>query len=330
MPISLRRTPRVSALVVALATGALLLSSTSGGSAAAPRHHKTGHHSTAAKTVPTVTATFAGANTGAIPDAVNVTGPCGTATTAGVREVTFPVSGITSGLTNVSVSVTINHTFMGDITLSLIAPDNTTAPLAPRVGATTTGNTTGGQANCGYGSNYLGTYVFADTATLNPWTAIGSAPADATNLPAGNYRSTTPLTGVATTLSATFAGVAAVTGTWKLRIADTGQGDTGSVTAAALTLTGKNTAPCTAATAKVAAAQTAVGDAGNKAAGAAVGLQKAKSKLKKAKKSGNANKIKKAKARVKRAKGIKKSADAAVASAQAALAAAQAEATAVC
>lgn len=280
--------------------------------------------------IPVVTASFPGANTGAIPDAVNVTGPCGAATTPGTRDVTFAVSGITGGLTNVSVSVTINHTFMGDVTLSLIAPDNTTAPLAPRVGATTTGGTTGGQANCGFASNYLGTYVFGDTASANPWTALGATPADATNLPPGLYRASTPLTGTATVLNTTFTNVTAVAGTWKLRVTDTGVGDEGTVSAASLTLTGQNALPCQQATAKVAAAQAALGAAGNKASSAAAGLQKAKAKLKVAKKSGNAKKIAKAKKRLKRAKTIKKDADAALVAAQAALNAAKAEQASVC
>jgi hypothetical protein len=116
------------------------------------------------KVVPTATTTFPGAGTGTIADPSGSTA-CGA--TASTRNVTFDVSTLPSTLADVSLSVTLTHDVMGDLSIALIAPNGTAAPLAVRPGATTT-------TACGFLSNYNGTYTFDDRAAATVWTAFGT------------------------------------------------------------------------------------------------------------------------------------------------------------
>src|SRR5512140_3077855 len=97
----------------------------------------------------------ANANTlGAIPDGGAACGP----TIITPLDVTFTVSGVAGAPASVAVSVTFgqpNHTFMGDITATLIAPNNTQFVLFGRTGATTATGT-------GDGTDLGGTYIFSD------------------------------------------------------------------------------------------------------------------------------------------------------------------------
>ena len=68
---------------------------------------------------------FPGVGVGAIPDG---TSPCWNPGTSagGPRDVTFNVTGLTGSPTSVAVNATFgspNHTFMGDVTAILIAPN---------------------------------------------------------------------------------------------------------------------------------------------------------------------------------------------------------------
>lgn len=164
---------------------------------------------------------------GAIPD-----GP-GTPTTCGAfgtpRNITFTVTGVASPLTDVSVSMTGTHSWIGDLEATLIAPDGvTTATLFKNVGAATA-------TACGSSSDFTGPYNISDTAPASPtlWTAAASTP-----VPAASYRASVALTGANTALTSVFAGIPSANGTWTLRIRDGGAGDTGSITAATLNLTG--------------------------------------------------------------------------------------------
>jgi subtilisin-like proprotein convertase family protein len=314
-----RRTGARAAALLALVTSAALVAGVTADVAAAKSGGQSrGHHGVTAKTLPSKVFSFTGANTGAIPDATTNTGACGTATNAGTRDVTFTVSGTTAPLSNVSVSVSLTHAWGSDVALTLIAPNAVQSSVMSRPNAPSA-------VHCGNGNDWNGNYTFNDQATLNFWTA------QAAGIPAsGSYRAAGAFSSSPITLSAPFLPLANVNGTWILRVQDMGVGDVGTISAATLDITAKDSAPCAAATAKTAAAQAVLGAAGNKASSAATSLQKAKAKLKSAKRSGNPAKIKKAKKRVKRAKGIKKDADAAVASAQAATAAALAAQAAVC
>lgn len=183
-------------------------------------------------------ATFAGANFGSIPD--------GTATGGGAfgaaRDITFNVTGISGNVSNVSVSFNASHTFIGDLDVVLKAPGGTPSHVVfSRTGATSaTGFGSGGDLNP------ANLYTFNDTATTNWWSA-----ATAATVPAGNYR-TTAAGGAGqvnpapvTNMNAAFTSVSNANGTWTLSFRDGASFDTGSVSAATLTVDGGvATKPC--------------------------------------------------------------------------------------
>lgn len=179
----------------------------------------------------TPSATFPadGASLGAIPDGG------GTCPSPGApRNVTFTVSGMTGSVSSVSVdglSFSPNHTFVGDIITTLIAPNGASHIVFGRTGATTA-------TAFGSGANLAGPYQFIDTAAgTNWWTAAAGA-----TIPSGSYR-TTPLGGAGatnppapTSINPAFTGVANANGTWTLRFTDGCSADTGAVSAASLTV----------------------------------------------------------------------------------------------
>lgn len=170
--------------------------------------------------------TFPGTGTGSIPDGPGVPTACGVNGTP--LNITFNVTGITGAPTNVSVAMTANHSWVGDITATLIAPDSTQHVLFGRTGATAA-------TACGSANDLGATYTFNDTGVGGWWTLPNP-------FPAGTYRTTSiggvPTGGATTTMNTAFAGVANANGTWTLRVTDGGGGDTGAVTAANLTITG--------------------------------------------------------------------------------------------
>lgn len=183
-------------------------------------------------------ASFPGTNTGAIADGIS-NGTCGTS-----RDVQFAVTGVSAPITQVSVNFTGTHTYVGDIHLTLIAPNGTSLFLMHRVGRATNGT-----SNYGDSSNLGGTYVFSDAGTLNMWTQATGGASDY-NIPSGVYRSQpsgigSPVaTGPAvTSMNSAFAGVPNPNGNWILRFQDCMSSDTGAVSAAGLTL---NAAPTSA------------------------------------------------------------------------------------
>lgn len=186
--------------------------------------------------------TFTGTGTGAIPDSGG-----GTCPTAGGAPlvVSFAVSGVAAPLTNVSLSISASHTWIGDVVATLRAPGGTPSfVIFGGVGLTAA-------TGAGFSSNMAtGPYVFQNGGT-NWWTVHSATSAN--NAPAGTY-CTTPLGGAGVTnppactdLTAAFAGLssAQVNGTWTLNVIDRCALDTGSVTAAALTLAGAAAAPLT-------------------------------------------------------------------------------------
>ncbi|MCY7346426.1 MAG: hypothetical protein LH614_09435, partial [Pyrinomonadaceae bacterium] len=165
------------------------------------------------------TAVFPGTGVGAIPD---------NAPNAGL-VVSFPVSGVSGSPTTVSVNMTLTHTWVGDLIVTLTAPGGSPSiPIYSRVGSTTA-------TGFGDSSNLGGTYTFNDAATGNFWTeaAVGG---DDYILTPGSYRTSAPLTGAPTNLTATFSGLTAAqaNGTWTLTFTDNAGGDLGTVTAANL------------------------------------------------------------------------------------------------
>jgi subtilisin-like proprotein convertase family protein len=176
---------------------------------------------------------------GAIPDSPAGGTVCGDFAGA-PKDVTFTVTGLpASAPTNVAVSMSITHSWVGDLIVTLRAPGG--APSKIIFAQTTAAAAT----DCGDESDLIGPYNFLDTAPASPtwWNAAVTA-GTTTAVASGSYRATTPGGGagggVVTAITSAFAGVANPNGTWTLRVHDGGAGDTGSVTAATLTLEGAN------------------------------------------------------------------------------------------
>ncbi len=154
------------------------------------------------------------------------------------RDVTFTVSGITGVPSNVEVSHTYLpiHSWAGDLNVSLIAPNGNSFVIYGRTGQT--------GASAGDSSDLSGPYNFKDSAAGTNWWAAAFAAGAAAVIPPGDYRTTqsgpqpVTTTSPATNLTAAFAGVANANGTWTLRFTDNAAGDTGSVSAATLTIVG--------------------------------------------------------------------------------------------
>lgn len=151
------------------------------------------------------------------PDCTDIPGP--------PRNVTFTVSGFSGPPTNVSVALTLNppHTWTGDLDVSLIAPNGTTRHFI----FSFTNNDS---------SDTAGPYTFNDAAAGNWWSAAAAAGSTAA-IPSGSYR-TSNGSGTLTLMNPVFAAIPTANGTWTLEFTDFCEGDTGTVSAATLSLTG--------------------------------------------------------------------------------------------
>jgi subtilisin-like proprotein convertase family protein len=165
-----------------------------------------------------------GTNLGPIPDGL----PGGPARYGPPRDVYFDISEVRT-VTFIQVEFTITHPFVGDLRVTLIAPDGNSHLLFARTGATSAGS-------FGFPSELNGTYNFFDISTENWWTGAAINP-----VPASSYRSVIaggagasnpPAT---TSINAQFAG-SATNGRWILRFEDGAVTDTGTVTAATLSM----------------------------------------------------------------------------------------------
>jgi subtilisin-like proprotein convertase family protein len=112
---------------------------------------------------------------------------------------------------DVNVKIRLNHTFDGDLAISLISPDGTTVPLSTRRGSS--GDDFGIGAN-----DCSGTPTIFDDAAI-PLISGGSAPFS------GSFKPESPLSA--------FNGQN-TNGTWILRIEDLGEGDSGTLGCATL------------------------------------------------------------------------------------------------
>ncbi|MEO8573918.1 MAG: hypothetical protein ABI481_08100, partial [Pyrinomonadaceae bacterium] len=127
------------------------------------------------------------ASLGGIPDGPGTPTLCGADGTP--RNVTFSVTGVATAPTEVSVSMTFGapvHTFIGDVTAVLIAPNGASQTLFGYTGSTTA-------AGCGDSSDLAGPYIFTDLAAAPPsggWWQSATAAGAAVALASGSYRTT--------------------------------------------------------------------------------------------------------------------------------------------
>lgn len=170
--------------------------------------------------------TIPGTGVGNIPD--DAAPGCG-APGGAPLNITFS-SAVTGTLTDVEVNMTGTHSWVGDLDVTLIAPNGTTTHKIFAF----TGSTTA--TGCGADDDLAGLYAFGDGFAGNWWTEAGTA----SPMAPGNYRTSTAGGvvggGALTTMTTAFAGVNP-TGTWTLRVIDNGNGDTGAISAANLILT---------------------------------------------------------------------------------------------
>ena len=188
--------------------------------------------------------TFTGTNLGAIPDSTSGQPQC--QTPGPPRDVTFNVTGLTGNVQAVTISLTIEHPWVGDVLAILIAPGGIRQlDLFGYTGATVG---PGSNASAGDSSPIEGQYTFSDAATASWWAAAAAA-SPTTLIPGGTYRTSQRggpgSTGASTSLNATFGGLtpAQANGTWTLRVTDGCASDTGTVSAAVLDITTATTNP---------------------------------------------------------------------------------------
>lgn len=183
-------------------------------------------------------ATFAGSGVGAIPDGVSATCPA----PGSPLNITFNVSGMIASLTDIRVSMTFSpeHTFGGDVAATLIPPTGGGFTLFSRIGSSPT-------SNLGNSANLSGTYVFVDPSisTNNIWTAAATARDQGAPVLQGTYAtigagpsSSSTTTPPLTQFLASFSSLtpAQLNGTWTLQVTDACEIDTGTISAASLTL----------------------------------------------------------------------------------------------
>jgi len=138
----------------------------------------------------------------------------------GTVDIPIVVSDL-GGVADINVKVRLNHTFDGDVQISLIAPDNTVVPLVTNRG--TSGD------NFGSGNNdCTGTHTVFDDAAATAISA-GAAPF------AGSFKPESPLSAM---------NGKPVNGTWKVHFADTAAADTGTIGCVQLEITRQQPVCC--------------------------------------------------------------------------------------
>jgi subtilisin-like proprotein convertase family protein len=163
--------------------------------------------------------------------------PDGSGMGPGELMVNFHVTGMNVNITNVAVMLELEHTWIGDLSAELIAPNGAaTHFLFNRVGRIAAG--------VGDESEFGGRYWFHDGAQGDLWATAAALPGDAT-VPSGEYRSTGAGSDAATSMNAAFAGVSVqdVNGTWRILIRDHLVDEVGDVLSASLLLNGVPTGP---------------------------------------------------------------------------------------
>jgi subtilisin-like proprotein convertase family protein len=185
-------------------------------------------------------AAFTGTGTGNIPDCPSdpTNGPA--QYTGSPLVVSFNVSGLTTNIQTMSLSITMWHQWVGDLNVYLTSPGGTNFTLFSRVGPP-------GPLGFGNSADLNGTYVFADNGTNTLRNATDALNLDLftgddyTNvIPAGIFLPSAvgPTNEPATKFTANshFMGLtpAQASGTWTLTFYDGGSGDTGAVTSATM------------------------------------------------------------------------------------------------
>lgn len=175
-------------------------------------------------------ATFNGTGMGPIPDAPAGAPSCGVNNLGEPRVISFDVTGLQYPVVAVKLSMNIVHSWRGDLVVKLAAPGGSPSKI---IFSHTGSNVPNG---CGHDGDLNGEYKFSDDA-LRGWWAWASPV-----VPPETYRAATPggvqPGGVPAIISEAFRGVppSQANGTWTLTFWDAGDGGTGTVNGATLTI----------------------------------------------------------------------------------------------
>ncbi len=152
---------------------------------------------------------------GAIPDAIDTDVPGTITYTINVTD-----SGFVGSFNGVQFT-NLAHSFLGDLSCVLTAPNGLSVTLFDRVGKTNP------EFGFGDSSNLFGSYAFKDGGS-NLW-AVAAALNGSQIVPGGIYSASAPLTGAPISLQNALVGVPAQ-GIWKVTFTDFGVGEAGSFT----------------------------------------------------------------------------------------------------
>ncbi|MFA6149699.1 MAG: proprotein convertase P-domain-containing protein [Chitinophagaceae bacterium] len=143
------------------------------------------------------------------------TGACGATGAPALSTLTVSATGTISTPDDVTINVNINHDYVGDLAVALVAPDLSTCILLNHIGATTCDGFSGALD----GANTLSfnsSYTTPVPTTTNP-------------VPAGNYAPTASVAFPAVGDLGTFLLGKSVNGNWSLRVVDHFGSFTGSI-----------------------------------------------------------------------------------------------------
>ena len=155
-----------------------------------------------------------------IPDARNVTGNCGSTTTLGYAENSIEITkdGIIGDPSKVSIEVDISHAFSGEVILELFTPSGNSVGLIKRINSTS-------DTDCGSTVSFTaGNKLTFNSASTTPL---------ASPYATGNYAPTAGSSAFPTAVSMTplaaFLTGKNIKGIWKMKMYDSGYGDTGKL-----------------------------------------------------------------------------------------------------
>jgi len=162
-----------------------------------------------------------------------------TSNTTGVsRQFAVPAGAVSGALSDIQVEfIGLSHNFVGDVMAEIIAPNGAKASIFHRIGKVLASGDKGDDSNF----SAANTYRFADSATASGWAAAAAAAGTDAIVAGGDYYATAPLSSAKILMSGVLSS-APVAGTWSVRIADIGTGETagGSVGSIKVTLVGSS------------------------------------------------------------------------------------------
>ena len=126
----------------------------------------------------------------------------------------------------IEIDMDVLHSWVGDLTIFLTAPDDTSHTIFSRVGVSGAGT--------GDSSNLVGIYNFTDDESANNLWDAAAIGGSADIIPPGDYRTSENGSAVVTQITSSFQSLKALNGIWTLTVNDHAEGNVGSITTANL------------------------------------------------------------------------------------------------